>query len=492
MTPESPSNAAPDPTAGVSPEAQEAATPRTEVTQEDFNEDGPFCARCRTPVLVRDGCDFEPGDICDECCQNENRELRAQLVELTAAAASADATIVGLREENAELSGRLEKAEDSAHDVWLDALGRLKLIDVYSTGETAEETVGHIFSKIADQRDALQQQVTALTGERESDGNRISHLQMQLTQEKANGEKLLLQRDQTRAQLADSERERDLQKGRIYRLEREAIETRDLCELTPQEDALIHDLAQKRTQLRLCEEHAGSMAKDFDASLLIVQTDRDQARAQLAESEAGVGAMREALENVLGSVDDPKIGWRRNSPSLDLLTCELCGKAHEDCTLIEHQSDCPITIGRAALASTAGRDLLAKLEASEQEREAFRLAIIEMREKHAKLTAKCAELARERDAAMVAVKAGQQGSFETWATLYMQRSQLIADQEGILTERDAALAKLSAQTDALKVAEEALSSISYESSEGNEPAVILSKIDKITAAALAALKGAQS
>lgn len=74
--------------------------------------------------------------------------------------------------------------------------------------------------------------------------------------------------------IAELERERDAQKGRIYRLEREAIETRDLCELTPQEDALIQDLSQTRTQLRLCEEHAGTMAKDFDASLAIVRKEK--------------------------------------------------------------------------------------------------------------------------------------------------------------------------------------------------------------------------
>jgi chromosome segregation ATPase len=40
-----------------------------------------------------------------------------------------------------------------------------------------------------------------------------------------------------------------------------------------------------KSQLRLCEEHAGSMAKDFDASIAAVQSARDQALARAAELE---------------------------------------------------------------------------------------------------------------------------------------------------------------------------------------------------------------
>lgn len=36
-----------------------------------------------------------------------------------------------------------------------------------------------------------------------------------------------------------------------------------------------------RHQLKLCEEHAATMAKDFDASLAVVQTERDSLRSQL-------------------------------------------------------------------------------------------------------------------------------------------------------------------------------------------------------------------
>jgi chromosome segregation ATPase len=43
-----------------------------------------------------------------------------------------------------------------------------------------------------------------------------------------------------------------------------------------------------KSQLRLCEEHAGTMAKDFDASIAAVQSARDQALARAAELEKQV------------------------------------------------------------------------------------------------------------------------------------------------------------------------------------------------------------
>ncbi len=43
---------------------------------------------------------------------------------------------------------------------------------------------------------------------------------------------------------------------------------------------------------------------------------------------------------------------------------------------------------------------------------------------------------KERDDLRKADKAKQQGSFETWASLYVQRAQLIRDQDELLKERD--------------------------------------------------------
>lgn len=51
------------------------------------------------------------------------------------------------------------------------------------------------------------------------------------------------------------------------------------------------------------------------------------------------------------------------------------------------------------------------------------------------------ELTRERDAWANADKAKKQGSFETWAQLWMQRNQLIQDMEPVLAERDALTAE---------------------------------------------------
>jgi chromosome segregation ATPase len=44
-----------------------------------------------------------------------------------------------------------------------------------------------------------------------------------------------------------------------------------------------------KSQLRLCEEHAGSMAKDFDASIAAAQSERDQALARVAVMAKTVG-----------------------------------------------------------------------------------------------------------------------------------------------------------------------------------------------------------
>jgi hypothetical protein len=48
------------------------------------------------------------------------------------------------------------------------------------------------------------------------------------------------------ASISVVQRERDLLKGRVYRLERECIETRALCEITPDEDDLIREVSKLR------------------------------------------------------------------------------------------------------------------------------------------------------------------------------------------------------------------------------------------------------
>lgn len=69
----------------------------------------------------------------------------------------------------------------------------------------------------------------------------------------------------------------------------------------------------------------------------------DALRADKAELLAG-------LQYLLGPKDDENIGWRRHTGHATLMTCEFCGKHHEDTTLIEHMSDCPVTVTRALIA----------------------------------------------------------------------------------------------------------------------------------------------
>lgn len=44
---------------------------------------------------------------------------------------------------------------------------------------------------------------------------------------------------------------------------------------------VVEDYDRLKTQLRLCEEHASTMAHDFDLSLEIVRAERDKLRAEL-------------------------------------------------------------------------------------------------------------------------------------------------------------------------------------------------------------------
>jgi len=74
---------------------------------------------------------------------------------------------------------------------------------------------------------------------------------------------------------------------------------------------------------------------------------------ELAAEQEKCKMLREALAHMLGPIDDEKVGWRgRNPPTNDHFGCEFCAKSHLDCTLIEHQDDCPVTIARATLEAT--------------------------------------------------------------------------------------------------------------------------------------------
>lgn len=49
---------------------------------------------------------------------------------------------------------------------------------------------------------------------------------------------------------------------------------------------------------------------------------------------------------------DEAIGWRGSSASHnDIFQCEFCKAEHLDMTLIDHTGDCPVTLGRAAIAA---------------------------------------------------------------------------------------------------------------------------------------------
>ena len=78
-----------------------------------------------------------------------------------------------------------------------------------------------------------------------------------------------------------------------------------------------------------------------------------QLERELSASQEKVRELREALAHILGEKDMENVGWRgRNPPRNDHFSCEFCAKSHLDCTLIEHQEDCPVTIARAILEKT--------------------------------------------------------------------------------------------------------------------------------------------
>ncbi len=106
---------------------------------------------------------------------------------------------------------------------------------------------------------------------------------------------------------------------------------------------------QEKQRLKYEEERAKS-----PYMLLQKATERyQQLERELSAEQEKVKQLREAFSYMLGPIDDEKIGWRgRNPPSNDHFSCEFCAKSHLDCTLIEHQDDCPVTIARAILEKT--------------------------------------------------------------------------------------------------------------------------------------------
>jgi hypothetical protein len=62
----------------------------------------------------------------------------------------------------------------------------------------------------------------------------------------------------------------------------------------------------------------------------------------------------EALQNWLGTPDDPKAGWHGSGGTQELFACEYCNAKHGDCTQVPHAPTCPITQARAAIAKATG------------------------------------------------------------------------------------------------------------------------------------------
>ncbi len=54
----------------------------SKATPPPTGEDDYLCASCNCLVSVRDGCEWEDGDICDVCCQAFFYEFRTMTVEL--------------------------------------------------------------------------------------------------------------------------------------------------------------------------------------------------------------------------------------------------------------------------------------------------------------------------------------------------------------------------------------------------------------------------
>lgn len=102
------------------------------------------------------------------------------------------------------------------------------------------------------------------------------------------------------------------QKARIAELEAQFEQARQWNNLVELELSNLRsissdddrDIAVLKTQLRLCEEHAATMAKDFDESLVVVQEDRDTLRARVKELEAQVDHLQLELGHAESAAKD--------------------------------------------------------------------------------------------------------------------------------------------------------------------------------------------
>lgn len=69
-----------------------------------------------------------------------------------------------------------------------------------------------------------------------------------------------------------------LYKGDTHAGKLSSVLKEEVCRKLNEYESLMADYERLKTQLRLCEEHAGTMARDFDQSLAVVQAERDRFR----------------------------------------------------------------------------------------------------------------------------------------------------------------------------------------------------------------------
>lgn len=79
----------------------------------------------------------------------------------------------------------------------------------------------------------------------------------------------------------------------------------EIAQALNETEMLREDYKKLKTQLRLCEEHAATMAKDFDDSLAVVRSDRDNIRAVWA-------AQRGRILEAMGS-ENPRVEMLRKA-----------------------------------------------------------------------------------------------------------------------------------------------------------------------------------
>lgn len=97
----------------------------------------------------------------------------------------------------------------------------------------------------------------------------------------------------------------------LCRARTEAVERAEKAEAYARR--VVEDYDRLAAQLKLCEEHAATMARDFDASLAVVKADRDAARAKMAQFRAEFETAsaradqfykeRDTLQSILDSAD---------------------------------------------------------------------------------------------------------------------------------------------------------------------------------------------